>query len=77
MDDFQSFGYGIKLIKSMLKELDNDYPHCSVSEDFLHMYAPVFINHFGWTIDDVQRDIYKKGKLEYFFNGKMKAPEML
>jgi len=77
MDNFQGHGYGIKLIKSMLKELGDDSPYCTVSEDFFHMYAPIFINHFGWSIDDVQRDLYKKGKLEYFFNGKMKESEML
>lgn len=77
IEDFQSRGYGIKLIKNMLRELGNDYPHCSVSEDLFHIYSQLFVNHFGWSVDDVKEDVYKKGKLEYYFNGKMKVKDML
>lgn len=72
MPDYQSKGYSIALIKAVQQELGSDYLHCSVSEDLFHAYSRLFINHFGWSVDDVQKDVYKKGKLEYFFNGKMK-----
>lgn len=72
MPEYQGKGHAIALIKAVQQELGNDYLHCSVSEDLFHAYSRLFINHFGWSVDDVQKDVYKKGKQEYFFNGKMK-----
>lgn len=77
MPDYQGRGYAIKLIKKIQKELNEEKLHCSVSEDLLHVYSKIFINHFKWTIDEVQESKYKKGKLEYFFNGKSKKESEL
>lgn len=77
LPQFQHAGYGFKLTKAMMKELNTDYPHCSVSEDLFHAYSRMFINHFGWSVDEVKKDVYVKGKLEYYFNGKEKETQEL
>ena len=64
-------------IKKIQKELNEEKLHCSVSEDLLPLYLKIFINHFKWAIDEVQESKYKKGKLEYFFNGKSKKESEL
>lgn len=77
LPDFRGKGYALKLINRIIKELDDDYPHCSVSEDLFHTYSKIFINHFKWSLDDVVSDVYQKGKLEYFFNGKHKKDSII
>ncbi|MDI6976106.1 GNAT family N-acetyltransferase [Serratia sp. Se-RSBMAAmG] len=72
LPEFRGQGYVIPLIENVIEELDNDYPHCSVSEDLFHAYSKIFINYFRWRLDEVVSNVYKKGKLEYFFNGKRK-----
>lgn len=46
LPDFRGKGYALKLINRIIEELDDDYPHCSVSEDLFHTYSKIFINHF-------------------------------
>lgn len=77
LPDFRGRGYALKLINRIIEELDDDYPHCSVSEDLFHIYSKIFINHFRWSLDDVVSDVYQKGKLEYFFNGKHKKESII
>lgn len=77
MSDFKGHGYSIKLIKEIQKELNEEKLHCSVSEDLFHIYSKIFINYFKWTIDEVKDSKYRKGKLEYFFNGKSKKESSL
>lgn len=77
LPDFRGKGHAVKLINRIIEELNDDYPHCSVSEDLFHTYSKIFINHFKWSLDDVVTGVYKKGKLEYFFNGKHKKESIL
>lgn len=77
LPEFRGKGYAVKLINHIIDELNDDYPHCSVSEDLFHIYSKIFINHFKWSLDDVVSGIYHKGKLEYFFNGKHKKDSIL
>jgi len=67
--DYRGKGTGIRLIDEMLIELDDKYPVATVSEELLHMYSYLFISKYKWKIIDIQKGLYRIGKLEYFFNG--------
>lgn len=68
----QNRGTGLQLIDHMLRELDSDKPHCTVSEEMLHLYSRAFINHYKFDLARIDKGAYRKGKLEYVFN----APEL-
>lgn len=61
-------GLGIKLIDKMIVELENEKPHCTVSEELLGSYSRAFINRYGFRLDHVAKGQYRRGKLEYQFN---------
>jgi len=65
---FQKRGYGLYLIDESLKELDNPLPHCTTTEEVTNDYARIFINRYGFSIDRVERGLYRKGKNEYLWN---------
>lgn len=67
--EYRGKGIGIRLIDEMLIELDDKYPVVTVSEELLHMYSYLFISKYKWKIIDIQKGLYRIGKLEYFFNG--------
>ena len=71
LPDFQNVGVGLRLIDAMFDELGCDKPHCTVSEDMLHLYSRAFVNRYGFSLDDVRKGVYLPGKLEYSFNGTM------
>ena len=65
----QRRGIGARLLERAFAELGSDQPFCSVSEEMLHLVAPLFINRFGFTLTRVGQGIYRPDKLEYQFNG--------
>lgn len=65
---YQSRGVGIHLIERMLRQLDCDKPHCTVSEEMLHQFARPFVNHFDFQLSRVDKGVYRPQKLEYVFN---------
>jgi len=65
---YQKRGYGLYLLDQSLKELDDPLPHCTVSEELINDYARIFINRYGFKMDYVERNLYRKGKNEYLFN---------
>jgi hypothetical protein len=67
----QNRGTGLHLIDRMLRELDDDKPHCTVSEEMLHLYSRAFINRYKFDLNQVDKGMYRRDKLEYVFN----APE--
>jgi GNAT superfamily N-acetyltransferase len=71
MPSHQNRGTGLHLIDRMLRELDDDKPHCTVSEDMLDIYSRAFINHYKFDLARVDKGTYRQGRLEYVFN----APE--
>lgn len=58
----------------MLIELDDDKPHCTVSEELMHLYSRAFINQYRFDLGRVDKGAYRSGKLEYIFNP---APEIV
>jgi GNAT superfamily N-acetyltransferase len=64
----QGKGTGLHLIDRMLHELDADRPHCTVSEEMVHMYSRAFINRYGFNLSRVDKGRYRRNKLEYVFN---------
>lgn len=64
----QSTGLGIRLMDTMLEHLESDKPHCTVAQEMLDLYSRVFVRRYGFSLDDVQKGRYRKGKLEYCFN---------
>lgn len=66
--DYQKSGLGIKLIDGMLEQLEDDRPVVSVSEEMFHLYSRIFVNRYGFKLNDVTKGQYRPRKLEYFFN---------
>lgn len=67
--EFQQKGMGLYLIDESLKVLDSDKPLCSVSEEMMHDFSRIFINRYEFDLTHVYNNLYRKGKLEYEFNG--------
>lgn len=68
LPEFQHTGVGIKLIDRMIDTLECEKPHCTVSEEMIHLYSRAFVNRYGFELNDVQKGKYRPGKLEYMFN---------
>lgn len=68
-EEYQNKGYGLFLMDESLKRLNNDKPLLSVSEDMFSSFARMFINKYNFNMTFVHKNLYKKGKLEYQFNG--------
>lgn len=71
LPEYQNRGTGLHLVDRMLTLLDCDKPHCTVAEEMFHSYSRAFINHFGFNLDEVNKGMYRPGKLEYIFNRKV------
>ncbi len=65
---YQIKGYGLYLLDEALKTLDHPLPHCTVAEELINDYSRVFINRYGFKLDYIERNLYRKGKNEYLFN---------
>lgn len=74
LPEYQKRGVGIHLIDHLLRALNHDRPVCTVAEEMLHDFARPFINRFGFTMTEVLKGFYRRGKLEYVFNGVMAVP---
>lgn len=70
--EYISKGIGCQLIDRALMKLSTDKPCVSVSQELIHDYSKIFVNRYDFLLDDVQRNIYREKKLEYFFNSKIK-----
>lgn len=68
MHSHQNRGTGLHLIDRMLRELDDDKPHCTVSEEMLHLYSRAFVNHYKFDLARIDKGTYRPNKLEYVFN---------
>lgn len=68
LPSYQNRGTGWHLVDRMLRELDDDKPHCTVSEEMFHTYSRAFINHYGFDLSRVEKGAYRRNKLEYVFN---------
>lgn len=68
LPDYINKGVGLNLIDKMLKEINDDKPHCTVAEEMINTYSRIFINHYKFNINKVEKGLYRKNKLEYIFN---------
>ena len=76
--DHQGGGLGIQLMDRLLEQLAERHPLCTVSEEMLHphffpwakrvLYSRVFVKRYGFSLDSVDKGLYRPGKLEYIFN---------
>lgn len=67
--DHQNGGLGIRLIDGMLDLIEARKPGVTVSEEMFHLYSRPFIKRYGFELSDVTKGRYRRGKLEYGFNG--------
>lgn len=67
--DIESSGLGIKLINQTLTEMESDKPIVTVSEELFHQYSRVFHHYYNFKIEQVQKGLYRRNKLEYIYNG--------
>ena len=68
-EEFQNKGYGLYIIDEALKRLNVDKPNLSVPEELMNEYSRIFVNHYNFSLDKVHKNLYRKNKLEYEFNG--------
>jgi ribosomal protein S18 acetylase RimI-like enzyme len=64
----QSRGIAWHLTDWMLRELNHDKPHCTVSEEMFHLYSRAFINRYRFDVTSVEKGLYRPRVLEYIFN---------
>jgi len=69
MPQYQNRGVGLHLTEKMLRELDDDKPLVTVAEEMLHLYSRPFFNLFKFNVTRVEKGMYRRGVLEYIFNG--------
>lgn len=67
-ESHQNTGLGIRIIDQMISVLECENPVCTVSEELLHVYSRAFVNRYGFKLNQVDKGLYRKGKLEYIFN---------
>lgn len=70
LPQYRNRGVGLHLIERTLRLLDADRPLCTVSEEMMHQFSRPFINMFGFNLSSVEKGMYRRGKLEYIFNGR-------
>jgi len=66
---FQNKGFGLYLIDESLKQLGVDKPIASVAEEMINDYSRILVNRYGFDLTHVYNGLYRKGVLEYEFNG--------
>ena len=66
--DHQGGVLGIQLMDRLLEQLAERHPLCTVSEEMLHQYSRAFVKRYGFSLDSVDKGLYRPGKLEYIFN---------
>lgn len=77
LPEYQDRGVGLHLIDKTLRALNEDKPHCTVAEEMLHLYSRAFVNRYHFNLSDVDKGLYRKGKLEYVFNKPAITPAVL
>lgn len=77
LPEYQKYGVGIHLIDHMLRALNCAKPVCTVAEEMMHSYSRAFINYFHFVLSTVEKGLYRRGKLEYVFNGTLAVPTTL
>jgi len=71
-EKYQKRGLALHLIDESLKRLNVDKPLVSVSEEMINEYSRIFVNKYNFDLTHVYNGLYRKGSLEYKFNGNSK-----
>lgn len=66
-EEYQNKGYGLKLFEKSFEALDTSKPFLTVSEEKYIEFKKVF-QYYNFKLTDIKQDLYRKNKLEYFFN---------
>ena len=66
-EDFQNKGIGLKLFEKSFESLNTGKPFLTVSEEKLVEFEKIF-KYYGFKMTSIHKDLYRKGKKEYFFN---------
>ena len=53
----------------MLDMIQERKPGVTVSEEMINLYSRTFVKRYGFELTDVTKGRYRRGKLEYGFNG--------
>lgn len=61
-------GIGIHLIDKSLRVIDHAFPEVTIPEETIHDLSRVVVNRFDFKLDNVEKGVYRPGKLEYQFN---------
>jgi len=67
----QNTGLGLRLLERGMELLETSAPLVTVSEELLGQYSRIFVNRYGYSLDEVVKGAYRRGKLEYVFNGSL------
>lgn len=68
-EEYKNKGYGLALFEKVFKKLDTKKPYLTVSEEKYVEFKRLF-NHYGFILSGKQVGIYRKSKIEYYFNKK-------
>ena len=66
-DEYRDRGYGLTLFEKVFDKLDTRKPYLSVSEEKYIEFNKIF-NYYGFQLSDKQVGVYRKDKVEYYFN---------
>jgi len=66
-EEYKNKGYGLSLFEKVFYKLDTNKPYLTVSEEKYTEFKKIF-NYYGFELSDCKRDVYRKNKIEYYFN---------
>lgn len=73
---FQGTGVGVRLFVDAFQALETEQPLLSVAEEQLPKFEQIF-THFGFSLVQKYRDIYRANKEEFSFNGVLLLPKTI
>lgn len=68
---YEGRGIGIHLIDRTLRALDHDRPSITVPEEKINDLSRILVNRYDFDLMQVDKGLYRQGKLEYVFNQKI------
>lgn len=70
LPELKGRGIALHLIDRALQQLNHSHPAVTVAEEMIHDYSRILVNRFDFLLSQVDKGLYRRGKLEYVFNGK-------
>lgn len=67
--DYAGRGLAMYLIDRALGAIGADRPEFTVPEELIHDYSRIMVNRYGFDLTRVEKGLYRRGRLEYQFNG--------